>query len=82
MVRHSKRDEIKSRLEEKGIGTLIHYPVPPHLSEAYTDMESKAGDFPVTEGLAKSVLSLPMGPHLKAQGQHEVISCLKDEGAG
>ncbi|MBI5971505.1 MAG: DegT/DnrJ/EryC1/StrS family aminotransferase [Deltaproteobacteria bacterium] len=73
VARHAERDAIRAHLEKKGIGTLIHYPVPPHLSEAYADTGLKAGDFPVTEGLAKSVLSLPMGPHIEPREQADVI---------
>ena len=46
------------------MGTLIHYPVPPHLSGAYADGKWKRGAFPIAEELADTVLSLPMGPHL------------------
>ena len=64
VVRHPKRDAFQQRLNEAGIGTLIHYPVPPHLSGAYADAGFKRGDFPLAEQLAETVLSLPMGPHL------------------
>lgn len=64
VVRHSGRDALQQHLTEAGIGTLIHYPIPPHLSGAYADAGYKPGDFPVTESLANTVLSLPMGPHL------------------
>jgi dTDP-4-amino-4,6-dideoxygalactose transaminase len=64
VVRSQKRDDLQSYLFKNDIGTLIHYPVPPHLSEAYADMNYKIGDFPITEKIAKSVLSLPMGPHI------------------
>ncbi|MBN1125599.1 MAG: DegT/DnrJ/EryC1/StrS family aminotransferase [Sedimentisphaerales bacterium] len=67
VIRHPRRDVLQTRLREAGIGSLIHYPIPPHLSEAYSDMGWKAGDFPLAEDLARTVLSLPMGPHLTAQ---------------
>ena len=60
VIRTEKRDELKKYLEEKGIGTLIHYPIPPHLSEAYAYLGKKEGDYPITEKRAKEVLSLPM----------------------
>jgi len=66
VVRHSGRDALRQHLTEAGIGTLIHYPIPPHLSGAYADAGYKPGDFPVTESLANTVLSLPMGPHLSS----------------
>lgn len=61
VIRSNQRDKLQKHLEQCGIGTLIHYPVPPHLSEAYTDMGREKGDFPITEKLANTVLSLPMG---------------------
>jgi len=64
VVRHPKRDTFQQKLNEAGIGTLIHYPVPPHLSGAYADAGWKRGAFPLAENFADSVLSLPIGPHL------------------
>lgn len=60
VVRTKKRDKLKKYLEENGIETVIHYPIPPHLSEAYKYLGYKKGDFPVTEKYAESVLSLPL----------------------
>ena len=65
VVRHPNRDGLQQGLTEAGIGTLIHYPVPPHLSGAYADGKWAPGAFPVAETLANTVLSLPMGPHLR-----------------
>ena len=64
VVRSPRRDALQQELTGAGIGTLIHYPVPPHLSGAYADAGRTRGAFPVAETLADSVLSLPMGPHL------------------
>lgn len=63
VVRTSRREHFQKYLQQAGIGTLIHYPIPPHKSEAYVN-ECKSSDYPVTEQSAQSVLSLPMGPHL------------------
>lgn len=73
VVRHPNRDSFQQRLTEAGIGTLIHYPVPPHLSGAYADSKWAPGAFPVAEALADSVLSLPMGPHLKEKQASAVV---------
>jgi len=54
------RDQLKAYLLELGIGSEIHYPIPPHLSEAYQDLGYHKGDFPITEQAANEVLSLPM----------------------
>lgn len=64
VIRHRDRDGLQQRLSDKGVGTLIHYPIPPHLSGAYAGHGWGAGSFPVAEELARTVLSLPMGPHL------------------
>ncbi len=61
-LRCSYRDELAAHLAADGIGTLIHYPVPPHLSEAYANLGYRAGDFPIAEAIAKSELSLPISP--------------------
>jgi dTDP-4-amino-4,6-dideoxygalactose transaminase len=73
VVRHSSRDTLQQRLTAAGIGTLIHYPVPPHLSGAYADANWAPGAFPLAENLAATMLSLPMGPHLDAHQAGRVI---------
>ena len=77
VVRHPQRDRLQEFLAEFKIGTLIHYPVPPHLSEAYAEQGWKFGDYPVTEKMADTVLSLPIGPHLSEIMQQEVMSKVK-----
>ena len=59
-VRNGKRDNFMNYLKEKEIGTIIHYPIPPHLSKAYAYLGKKRGDYPITEQYADEVLSLPM----------------------
>lgn len=58
------RDEMRTFLNEKEVPAMIYYPIPLHLQEAYTDPRYKAGDFPVTEKLCASVISLPMQTEL------------------
>lgn len=60
VVRTNQRDEFKDYLERNGIKTVIHYPIPPHLSECYSHLGYKRGDFPLTEKYSDEVLSLPM----------------------
>ena len=60
VVRTEKRDELQKYLADNGIGTQIHYPVPPHLAEAYKGLGYKIGDFPTTEDYSKTILSLPV----------------------
>lgn len=78
VVRHPRRDLLAQRLAEAGIGTLIHYPVPPHLSGAYADTRDAYGKLPVAENLAATVLSLPMGPHLTRHDAEQVAGVLRE----
>ena len=77
VVRHPCRDELQRHLAEAGIGTLIHYPVPPHLSGAYSDLGQRQGAYPITEEQARMVLSLPIGPHLNEEAQNHVIAAIR-----
>jgi dTDP-4-amino-4,6-dideoxygalactose transaminase len=77
VIRHSRRDPLQQKLTDTGIGTLIHYPVPPHLSGAYADAGWKRAAFPVAEELADSVLSLPMGPHLSREQTGQVLAGMR-----
>jgi dTDP-4-amino-4,6-dideoxygalactose transaminase len=67
VIRSEHRDILRERLASKGISAGIHYPVPIHLQPAYKDLGHKQGDFPVTEGLAQRILSLPMYPELTSE---------------
>jgi dTDP-4-amino-4,6-dideoxygalactose transaminase len=64
VVRHAQRDALQKYLAEQGIGTLIHYPLPPHKQQAYREMGYKNGDFPLAETIADTCLSLPIYPGL------------------
>jgi dTDP-4-amino-4,6-dideoxygalactose transaminase len=77
VVRHPRRDELQRHLAEAGIGTLIHYPVPPHLSGAYSDLGQRQGAYPITEEQSRTVLSLPIGPHLDREAQDHVIAAIR-----
>lgn len=78
VVRHEERNKLQSYLNEACIGTLIHYPIPPHLSGAFANIGYKKGDFPFTESTAHYVLSLPMGPHLTEVDLSEIIVKIKN----
>lgn len=77
VIRHPERDALQKHLTENGIGTLIHYPIPPHLSDAYREMGYREGDFPITEAIHRTVLSLPMGPHLGADQLDRVVEAIR-----
>lgn len=64
MIRTKNRDSLQKYLQERNIQTMIHYPLPPHLQEAYKSLNFKKGDFPIAEEIAETCLSLPIGPHL------------------
>ncbi len=76
VVQADKRDELKKFLEEQGVGTAIHYPVPIHLMTVGRKMGHKPGDFPVTERLAGRILSLPIYPELTANQIDEVADTI------
>ncbi len=76
-VRHPRRDELQAHLKANGVDTLIHYPVPPHLSGAYADMGYSRGAFPIAEAIADSELSLPMGPHLGEGDAERVVEVIQ-----
>lgn len=83
VVRHARRDRLQAALAERGVGTLIHYPVPPHLSDAYRGLGWKPGAFPQAEANAASVLSLPIGPQVSPEAQAAVIAAVREAvGAG
>jgi dTDP-4-amino-4,6-dideoxygalactose transaminase len=62
VVRTNRRNELQDFLKSRQIGTLIHYPIPPHLQEAYSSLGYKSGDFPIAEEIANTGLSLPLWP--------------------
>jgi dTDP-4-amino-4,6-dideoxygalactose transaminase len=76
-LRHARRDEVQALLAKIGIGTLIHYPIPPHLSGAYSNSGWRPGDFPIAEEIAETELSLPMGPHLAPESQDAAIQAIR-----
>jgi len=77
VVRVKNRDKVMEALKEKGIGVLIHYPIPIHLQDAYQDLGGKKGDFPVAEQVADEIISLPMFPHMSQEQIEYVCEALK-----
>ncbi len=76
VIRSKQRNEIMKYLDDKGIGTIIHYPIPPHLSEAYSYLGMKEGSLPVTELYAKEVLSIPLYNGMTEEEQTLVIKAI------
>jgi UDP-2-acetamido-2-deoxy-ribo-hexuluronate aminotransferase len=75
-VQIDNRTAIAKRLNDAGIPTAIHYPVPLHLQPAFRFVGHVAGDFPAAERASGTVLSLPMGPDLTSLDQARIVSCL------
>ena len=80
VIRTEYRDELIKYLDEKGIGTIIHYPIPPHLSEAYEYLGVKRGSLPITEKYADSVLSIPLYNGMTEEEQDYVIETINKFG--
>lgn len=76
VIRHPRRDYLQEVLATAGIGTLIHYPLPPHKQQAYSEMRFADDAFPVASRMAAEVLSLPMGPHLDSGSVRAVVERL------
>ena len=72
-----KREELRDRLDSAGIPTAIHYPIPLHLQEAFSDLGYKRGDFPVSEMVAKGIMSIPMSPFLTREQQDRIVEVIK-----
>jgi dTDP-4-amino-4,6-dideoxygalactose transaminase len=78
VVRSKQRDALRQHLEKAGIESLIHYPIPPHLQQAYSNRGLGAGTLPISERLHQEVLSLPMGPHLAKAQAVAVIQAIRE----
>ena len=78
VIRTERRDELAQYLKEKGINTIIHYPVPPHLQEAYAYLGHKVGEYPITEQYANQVLSIPLYNGLTKEEQDYVIRAINE----
>lgn len=77
VVRTPRRDELQRSLAEQGIGTLVHYPTPPHLQGAYRSLGMGPGAFPLSEQIHREVLSLPIGPHLAVEDARFVADAVR-----
>jgi len=77
VIRTNRRDELQKYLHYNGVGTLIHYPIPPHLQEAYKDLGYKKEDFPIAEEIAETALSLPLWPGMDIKHIEEVVENIK-----
>lgn len=76
VIRHSERGELQQRLLKAGIGSLIHYPIPPHCQEAYARATHLLPSYSLSEKMANEVISLPIGPHLSAADATRVCAVI------
>ncbi len=78
VIRCAKRDELAEHLKSRGIDTIIHYPIPPHLSKAYAFLGYEKGSLPLTESYAASVLSIPMYNGITREEQQRVAEAINE----
>jgi len=78
VIRHPDRDGLKNYLEKEGVKTMIHYPIPIHLQEAYKDLNYKESSFPVAEKFAKEIISLPVFPQLKDEEVKRIVEVINN----
>jgi dTDP-4-amino-4,6-dideoxygalactose transaminase len=77
VIRHPQRNAFAKALADEGIGTVIHYPVAPHLQRAYAELGYSEGSFPITEAIHREVLSLPIGPNMTDDDVDFVIDAVR-----
>ncbi|MCC6283018.1 MAG: DegT/DnrJ/EryC1/StrS family aminotransferase, partial [Saprospiraceae bacterium] len=78
VVRTQERDALAQHLSARGIGWMIHYPLPPHLQEAYRSLGYQRGDFPLAEQIADTCLSLPLFPGMSAAQVEQVAEAVRE----
>ena len=77
VIRSLNRDDLQQKLNDAGIGTMIHYPIPPHLQLAYSEFALPRGSLPIAEIMHDQVLSLPMGPAMSIKHAGHVATMIK-----
>lgn len=75
-VEVENRKEVQKKLQEMGVPTAVHYPIPMHMQPVYKNLGYKHGDFPHSEKAAERVMSLPMHPYLDEKTQDQIVECL------
>jgi len=78
VIRTAKRDQLKAKLQEKGVGTEIYYPVPMHLQECFSDLRHGVGSFPESERAAAETLALPIFPEVTDAQAEYVVNSVRD----
>ena len=78
VVRTAHREALMEHLKSRGVASGLHYPIPVHLQPAYSELGYKAGDFPITEAYAETILSLPIYPELDDDKVAYVVDAIRD----
>lgn len=78
VIRHKDRNRLQRNMTEAGIGTMIHYPIPPHLQGAYAEMRLKEETLPIAEIIHHEILSLPIGPHMTDAQVEQTVAALSN----
>lgn len=78
VVRSRARDRLMRSLAEHGVGTVIHYPIPPYRQDAYATLSLDRTAFPIADSVHEEVLSLPIGPHLSSSDVELIIDSLRE----
>lgn len=78
VVRTTQREALQTHLTVQGVGTMIHYPIPPHLQQAYVEMGLQEGSLPIAEAIHREVLSLPIGPHIKEAQLGQMVAAMNE----
>jgi len=76
VIRSPRRDAVQAALKEAGVGTLIHYPIPPFYQPAYREFAARGAEWPIAARIADEVLSIPMGPHMSAEQVERVVDAV------
>jgi len=82
VIRHPRRDALAAALKERGVGTLVHYPIPLHLQPAFAELGKRRGDFPVAEKAAGEILSIPLFPEMTDDQAEAVIRAIREVAPG
>jgi dTDP-4-amino-4,6-dideoxygalactose transaminase len=79
VIRSTARDQLQTMLSQRGIGTMIHYPLPSYRQQAYSDLGMQKGRFPIADFLSEQVLSLPIGPHISDEAVDFISSQINQD---
>ena len=77
-IQTKDRELLSKHLQDRGIPVAVHYPMPLHLQEVFSDLEYKKGDFPVSEAVSQHIISLPMSPFLTKEEQDYIVAAIKE----